>query len=81
MSDTDLEEQKYELLALKEINGEETIKVYVKDSKKIEELEFAENNSEFFKQFRCKSNCKIGGRLSVAANLNDPLKIVWTGQR
>jgi len=81
MSDTDLEEQKYELLALKEINGEETIKVYVKDSGKIEDLEFAENNSEFFKQFRCKSNCKIGGRLSVAANLNDPLKIFWTGQK
>ena len=39
MSDTDLEEQKNELLALKEINGEEITKVYIKDSEKIEDLE------------------------------------------
>ena len=81
MSDTDLEEQKNELIAIREINGEETIKVFAKDSKCIEDLEFAEKNSEFFGQFRCKSKCKIGGRLSVAVDLMEPLKISWTDQR
>ena len=49
MSDTDLEEQKYELLALKEIIGEENLKVYVSGSENFEDLE-AENSSQFFHQ-------------------------------
>ena len=80
MSDTDLEEQKYELLALKEIIGEENLKVYVSGSENFEDLE-AENSSQFFHQSGFETKCKIGGRLNIAPTLNNPLKISWTDQK
>ena len=80
MSDTDLEEQKYELLALKEIIGEENLKVYVSGLETIEDLE-AENSLQFFQQPGFEAKCKIGGRLNIAPTLNNPLKILWTDQK
>ena len=79
--EADLEEQKNELLALKEIIGEENLKVYVTDRKYIEADLEADIDSEFFKQPGFKTNCKIGGRIRVAPTFNEPLRIFWTDQR
>ena len=81
MSETDLEEQKNELLALKEIIGEDNLKVYVTDRKYIDDDLEADIDSKFFKQPGFKTNCKIGGSIRVAPVLSEPLRIFWTDQR
>ena len=74
-----LEEQKYELLALQEICGENHLTIY---SRKLEqyfddELK-VEQNVEFFKKFDSVDESKIGGILNVEPTIIDTLIIEWS---
>ena len=75
MSEDDLEEQKFELLALKEILGEENVEIFLKSCDlQIEEMS-SQINPRFFDQFETKE-AKIGGKIFISPNLLEPLTII-----
>ena len=76
MSDSDLEEQRNELLVIKEILGEECIQLFTSKEEVIEELE-AEFNISFFQSFQCPDS-RFGGRLDISPSLNEDLKLSWS---
>ena len=75
--DEDLEEQKNELLALKEIVGEENVVIFLKRCLEDFEDLNVEIREDFFKQFQQRSDVLIGGVLTIEPLLNEAITITW----
>ena len=75
--DEDLEEQKNELLALKEIVGEENVVILLKKCLQDFKDLNVEIREDFFKQFQQRSDVLIGGVLTIEPLLNEAITITW----
>ena len=75
--DEDLEEQKNELLALKEIVGEENVVILLKKCLQDFKDLNVEIREDFFKQFQQISDVVIGGVLTIEPLLNEAITITW----